>query len=301
MRHATDDAPDPYGCADAVNLRYTLGRLPHDPAERAAVVATLQGLQDPDTGLFREDTHHPIHTTAHCIAALELLDARPRHPLRELAALRDPDAVAPFLEGLDWRRDPWHASHQGAGLYAALVLAGEVGPAWEERYFDWLFRAADPDTGLWRAGAIDPTPSGAHSLFPYLAGTFHYLFNHEWAKRPLRHPRALVDTCLTIFHDEVFPLARFVGFAEVDWVYCLSRATRQCGHRFEEGRAALAAFAKRYVAFLEDLDHEHDEGWNDLHRLFGAACALAELGSALPGALQGAAPLRLVLDRRPFI
>ena len=298
---AAGEAPDPYGCADAVNLLYTLGALDAAATDRAGWIATLQGLQDPETGLFREGTHHPIHTTAHCIAALELLDAKPRHPLAALAPLRDPGAVAPFLEGLAWRTDPWSASHQGAGLYAALVLAGEVDAAWQARYFDWLDRESDPATGMWRAGAIDPSPTGAHSLFPYLAGTFHYLFNLESARHPLRHPAALVDTCLTVYHDAVYPLARFVSFAEVDWVYCLNRALKQSGHREAEGRAALRAFAARFVAFLHGVDRARDDGWNDLHRLFGAACALAELQSALPDELTSATPLRLVLDRRPFI
>jgi len=54
---------NPYGCADAVNLLYTLGKLPSRPEERSAWVDTLQGLQDPEDGLFHEETHHPIHTT----------------------------------------------------------------------------------------------------------------------------------------------------------------------------------------------------------------------------------------------
>ena len=40
---------------------------------------------------------------------------------------------------------------------------------------------------------------------------------------------------------------------------------------------------------------------NDLHALFGAVCALAELQLALPGELRSSVPLRNVLDRRPFI
>ena len=39
----------------------------------------------------------------------------------------------------------------------------------------------------------------------------------------------------------------------------------------------------------------------DLHMLFGSVCALAELQSALPGMIITEKPLRLVLDRRPFI
>ena len=53
-----------YGCADAANLLYTIGEFPSEPEVRAKWIAALQSMQDPQTGLFTEATHHPIHTTA---------------------------------------------------------------------------------------------------------------------------------------------------------------------------------------------------------------------------------------------
>jgi hypothetical protein len=292
---------NPYGCADAVNLLYSLGKLPRDGEERSACVDALQGLQDPEDGLFREATHHPVHTTAHCVAALELLDARPRHPLRGLATLRDPEEMKAYLDALDWAGNPWLESHRGAGLYAALVLVGDVDATWEERYFAWLAREVDPRTGLLRRGCVSSRPEDEPLLFPHLAGTFHYLFNFEHARRDLPHPRALVDTCLRIFDKGLFPFSRFVGFAEIDWVYCLTRSLRRCHHRAAESHRALAAFAERHLDFLASLDPASDDGLDDLHGLFGTVCALAELQAALGDRLPSDPPLRLVLDRRPFI
>lgn len=300
-----------YGCADAANLLYTINAFPADPAERAGWVATLRGLQDAASGLFNEATHVPIHTTAHCIAALELFDALPAHPLRALADLRDPARLPAFLDGLNWAGGPWQASHHGAGLYAALVLAGEVGPEWQAAYFGWLAAENDPQTGLWRRGCVRPvgenrsgtahTTAAPLTRFPHLAGSFHYLFNHEFARQPLPHPAALVDTCLELRRSDPFPLCAAVGFAEADWVYCLTRALRQSGHRYAEAKTALLDFAAEYCAYLLSLDPAVDDGLNDLHSLFGALCCLAELQSALPGTLRTDKPLRLVLDRRPFI
>jgi len=248
--------PNPYGCADAANLLYTLACFPADAGERAAAVAELQSFQDPRSGFFRESTHHEIHVTAHCVAALELFEAPPAHELKGLAPLDEPGALEAFLDSLAWRDDPWLASHRGAGIYAARLLAG----------------------------------------------TFHYLFNYEHTRRPHPHPAAFVDTCLAIFAaGNEWPLGRTVSFAEVDWVYCLARAMRQTEHRRGEAEKALRAFAADYIDFLTQLDWDTDEGGSDLHRLFGAACALAELQRAVPGLLRSPRPLRLVLDRRPFI
>lgn len=291
--------PNPYGCSDAANLLYTIGTLPRDPGERAGWIATLRALQDERTGYFHESTHHPIHTTAHCLGALELFDAGPSHPLTELAELRAPGRLESFLEGLDWSGAPWTESHRGAGAHAALTLAREIDRPLDDRYFGWLAGEVDPATGLLRRGAVDPGPEGG--AFPHLAGTFHYLFNFEHARRPWPHPEALIDTCLAIRRAGVFPLARHVWFADVDWVYCLSRATRQTAHRFDEAMETLADFAEEYAAFLLGLDAREDEGLDDLHRLFGAVCALAELQQAVRGRLCTQRPLRLVLDRRPFI
>lgn len=290
---------NPYGCADATNLLYTIGALPSEPEERNGWVASLRSLQDPETGFFRESTHDALHTTAHCLGALELFDAAPAAPLSALAPLRQPGRVAAFLDGLDWAGAPWTEAHRGAGLYAALEIAGEADPAFSDAYFAWLAGEVDPATGLLRRGAVDPSPAGG--VFPHLAGSFHYLFNFEHARRPWPHAAALVDTCLAIREAATFPLAKLVWFADVDWVYCLSRSRRQSGHRSDEALRTLETFAEEYATFLLGLDPETDEGLDDLHRLFGAVCALAELQAAAPGVLASDPPLRLVLDRRPFI
>ena len=92
-----------------------------------------------------------------------------------------------------------------------------------------------------------------------------------------------------------------ISFSEIDWVYCLNRALRQSHHRSDEAFAALEAFAAEYLPFLLSLDTTKDDGLNDLHSLFGALCCVAELQAALPGTIRTEKPLRLVLDRRPFI
>ena len=288
-----------YGCADAANLLYTIGQWPA-AAERDAWVETLRRLQRPDDGLYVEATHDPIHTTAHCIAALELFDARPTHRLSAFETYAEPAALTSFLSGLEWTWNPWGESHKGAGLYAACVLAGEATAAWQEAYFRWLWAEADPVTGLWRRGCI--APGGEPMAFHHLAGTFHYLFNHEYAHQPLRFPEELLNTCLRIEAEGSFPLlGKMVGFAEVDWIYTVNRARRQVGTHFAESQVALQRFGTAYVDYLLQLDPHTDEGLNDLHQLFGAMCALAELQQAVPGMIRTDPPLRLVLDRRPFI
>ncbi len=299
-----------YGCADAMNLLYMIGEFACTPDVREARIKALQSLQNKETGLFYEETHHKIHTTAHCAAALELFDAKPLYPLHELHQYLEKDALYELLDGLDWFYNPWPQSHQGAGVYAALVNAGEATPEFCENYFAWFRENADPVTGFWKKGYVENAPYTFEHLpkkqgpiFTYMAGGFHYLFNHEYARMPLMYPDKMVDSCIKMYDENALPeyFGKRAGFIEVDWVYCLTRAMRQTPHRFEEGKARLEDFAEKFITFLASVDYATSDSFNDLHMLFGTVCALAELQSALPGKIISDKPLRLVLDRRPFI
>ncbi|MBQ8953712.1 MAG: hypothetical protein IJ048_06315 [Clostridia bacterium] len=287
-----------YGCADAANILYTIGQFEGDPDKRACWVKTMQAMQNPETGLFYEGTHHTIHTTAHVVAALELFDAQPLYPLTALFPYRDRDALYDFLENLNWAGKPWPQSHQGAGLFAALTITRSVDAQWQRWYFDWLRERCDPVTGISYGQRL-----GQDTLAHHLYGWFHYMFNHEYARRPMPYPDKMIDSCIDMYDQAVLdPLfGRRCGFCEIDWVFCLNRATRQTPHRFFEAKDRLRDFSKTFVTYLTEVDEHTTDDFNDLHSLFGAMCALAELQQALPGELESTVPLKLVLDRRPFI
>lgn len=297
-----------YGCADAANILYTINYFVEESPKREQWVKTLQNFQNPVSGLFQEPTHHFIHTTAHCVAALELFDATPKFPLYELQKYNDKEKLCALLNDTTWETAPWFQAHQGAGIYAALKLAGEVKTEWEREYFNWLWENEDPYTGLWKKGIIENTNL---PLFHFLVAGFHYLFNMEYAKIPLRYPDKLIDTCLRLYEDKKIgdlaeggmedSFGRRIGFLEIDWIYCLTRAGRQTDYRFKDRKNALRKFTAEYLDWLYSIDYTTHDDFNDLHKLFGMICALAELQQVLKGEIETKRPLRLVLDRRPFI
>lgn len=289
-----------YGCADAANILYTLCEFPSDFAERAAWTRTLQSFQKKESGMFSEATHSPLHTTAHCTAALELFEEKPLYRFNWLEAVIKEKGIEGFLNELDWSEDPWSSSHSGAGVYAALKNAGFMTYETEERYFQWLWNEADPETGLWRKGYVK---NGEAPVYYHLASTFHYLFNHEFACRGLRYPEKMVDTCLDMYYGNMLRenFGKTISFLEVDWIYCLNRASRRSGYRHADVRSALERFADDFIDYLYSVDVKSDLEWDDLHNLFGTLCALAELQNAVCDCILTEKPLRLVLDRRPFI
>lgn len=297
-----------YGCADAANILYTINEFPKDRKERDGFVQAIGSMQNPKNGLFEESTHTPIHTTAHCTAALELFDALPKYHFTALDKYTSVEGLYGLLNNLDWENNPWSESHKGAGIYAALKLAGNVSQEWEDAYFKWLWENADSQTGMWKSGAIG---KGNALTYTYMGSAFHYLFNLQYAKMPLRYPEKMIDTCIELYKNKQIgekdrryfntEFGRYIGFLEIDWIFCITRARRQCGYRFDECSEYLREFAENYIDWLYSIDHKTHDDFNDLHMLFGTTCALAELQSTLPGEFKTNKPLRLVLDRRPFI
>ena len=288
-----------YGCADALNILYSINKLPKG-AKREACREALQGLQNKDTGLFEEHTHHFIHTTAHCIASLELLDAEPIYPQKVMMKYFTKEGIEGLMDSIRWETAPWRDSHEVAGTYVVGVLTDNVDLDWQNHYFKLLYDRTDDTYGMSRKGTIDEEKIG---LNHHLNGWFHYMFNMQYAKRPLKYPDKLIDTCIMMYDDGKLGASfkRGTGFAQVDWVYALNRAMRETPHRFDEAKARLHDFADSYFDYILSLDYDTNESWNDLHCLFGTVCTIAELQIALPGEVLSTRPLRLVLDRRPFI
>jgi hypothetical protein len=287
---------DAYGCADAANILYTIGLLPREALVRQQWIEVLRGFQRAGDGVFVNETHSDEHTTAHLTAALELFDARPLHPLHFMAPCRMREGIEQFLDALNWR-SPWEQSHRGAGVGAAFLITEAVRPEWFDWYFGWLDGQVDPQTGFWRRGMID-----RGDLFAHLAGSFHYHFNYVAARRAIPHPERVIDASLELMlASGLFHRDGELGFADIDGVFCIHRALRQCGHRHGDCMAALRRMLAAAVELVTDRAYRESRVFDDIHNTFGAVCCLAELQQALPGELRTPRPLRQVLDRRPFI
>lgn len=289
--------PNPYACADAAAILHILNRFPTDPAVRTAFVESLQGFQDEESGLFMESTHHVIHTTARCINALHLLGAKPLYPFTELDEYLDIQAVFDMLEERDWLKNGLGA-HAGAGLYTALAFGGEADAAWEQAYFNWLDSQCDMSSGFWKKEPV----SEEFTLWQQLRDSANFLFNYEYARRPFPYPMALIDSCLNMYLTDQMPenFGQSIHHFELDWVYCLNRASRQTAYRFEEIKAALGNFASDYLSFLNGISWDRFAPADDLHGLCGMLCCLTELQQALPGSLISSRPLQNAMDRHPF-
>ncbi len=287
----------PYGCANAVNILYTIGALPVDVQERQGFVKVLQEFQNAETGLFTNPGNFETHTTAFVSGALNLLDAVPLYQATGFEVYSTKEGLFSFMNQIDWARNPWLGAHLGAGIYGSMLLTGTAGDEWEDYYFEWLDENADAATGLWKKDALE----GAEP-FHYLASTFHYVFNYEYAKRALPYPKELLNTCIKAYQDGVcMDFSKSVGWPDIDFTYMLARVQRRAGIKYEETQTILKEIADGLITQLLAMDAEQSETLNDLNTLFAIVCALAVLQDALPGYIRTSKPLKLVLDKRPFL
>jgi len=295
-----------YGIADMACVLHTIDRLRPTAAERDQWAASFARFRDPATGHYVERgpaTHVELHVTAFTIAAMELVDelvdAGAQHPLRFADAFRSPEQVTDVLDALDWRDWVYLDSHRGAAIGAiAANVPGLVDPAWFDAYFAALERRLDPANGMF--GDAKP-PTGD---LDQIGGAFHYAFLYEWAHRRLPHARARVDAVLGLQRADGTWDPANPFWLTLDGVYLLTRGVRHTGHRRAEVEQAVADSVdavsrvaldgpSRSAAFAAPMG---------THALVAVVSLLAEAQSFLgDDRLVTDRPLRLVLDRRPFI
>ena len=244
---------------DAVEIAAGFGEPPDD-ADPAAHVAWLQGVQDPETGLFPDPFQPPAPGAApasdrlalyNVLAvgyALETLGAAPAHPVRVFEAMDDA-ALRAWLSALPWRARAWGAGAGVDALATALTLTRRHHPqaAREgalETLFGWLALRVDPVTGLWGS------PRAEDGLLQPVNGFYRLTRGaHAQFGLPVPNPEAAIDSVLA-------NRRAWRGFAGASWTACnlldtihpLRLCLMQTDHRREEALATAADVIARAAA-----------------------------------------------------
>lgn len=287
-----------YGVADMACVLYAIDRLRPSARERDEWAKAFQAFQTGSSGFLVEKspTHTPLHNTAFALAAMELLDLRPEKPVSLPEEGRD---IRAFLETLDWTKGVYPGSHKGAGIGALCALVPELRKReWFEQYFatcDSLFDARNGMMGRSK-------PAGGD--FDQIGGTFHYAFLYSHFNRLMPFPEARIDAVLRLQQPDGYWSPDNHLWLTLDAMYLLTRTLRSCPHRF----ADVVGLVRRLMTILE-RDVFSAEG---RQRTFSGKMPVHSLTAAISIAAEAQIflghreivtdqPLRLVLDRRPFI
>ena len=218
------------------------------------LVAWLQGLQDPATGLFPDPTEPPLdedpirlrldaeYQTYGVLSvgyALEVLGAAPREPVHVVEQLEADELVA-RLDALPWPTLAWPAGawvdFYGTAVYLNRRYHGSI--VGLEPLIGWLTTRVDRHSGMW--GQVDPGDWGW--LMP--VNGFYRLTRGTYAQfdLPLPHPEAAIDTVALHCRENGWFVERNRSACNVlDVVHPIWLAAKQTDHRRAELRDALAA------------------------------------------------------------
>lgn len=290
-----------YGISDMACVLYAVGALHPTEEERAQWAMHFQSLQDPDSGYLaaKPPAHGILHNTAFALGATNLLEIRPLYPLRFAAEYASREKVEAWLDGLDWQTGVYGGSHNGAGLASALALVpGTVPPEWFGWYFDRLDTYVDPNNGM--LGRNKP-PGGDTDQ---IGGTFHYLFIYEHYHRRMPCPEARVDAILGLQMDNGEWDSGNPWWMTIDALYMLTRGVRHSQHRAADVREAVRRTAATCLERVMDsaCRQKYFGKGMAVHTLTAATNLFAEIQEFL-GADEVVTdePMRLILDKRPFI
>jgi hypothetical protein len=291
-----------YGAADMACVLYAVGALHPTEKQRAEWGEAFERFQAAKTGWFLQKSFglSPEHNTAFALGAMQLLDVEPRYAVKMDAEYADPKR---FLETLNWKTNVYRDAHRGAGIAAIRALAAEFepglrSPEWFAEYFAACDAKFDAKNGLMGEGK----PAAGDT--DQVGGTFHYAFMYEYFHRRMPYPERRIDTVLGLQREDGFWLPDNYLWLTLDAIYLMTRTLRYCEHR----RAEVAASVRRALRAVEAAawsmeGRKRSFAKGQAVHAATVACAIAAEGQLFLGAEEVVTdwPLKLVLDRRPFI
>ncbi|MBC8095801.1 MAG: hypothetical protein H7Y43_08310 [Akkermansiaceae bacterium] len=297
-RTPADKTTELYGVSDMACILYSIGALHPNEQERSEWAAAFQTFQNPETGWLIEKsrTHDPLHNTAFALAAMELLNLTPKLPIKMGPEFAD---IRAYLNALNWRTGVYSNSHKGAGVGSIYALVPSLGtPKWFAEYFATCDRLFDPRNGM--MGQEKPAAGDSDQI----GGTFHYAFLYQHFNRHMPFPERRIDSVIGLQQSDGYWLPTNKLWLTLDAIYLMTRTLRYCPHRFEDVRSAVRRTLNTMMGevFSPEGRKKTFTGRLAVHSLTAAISTVAEAQLFLGvNEVITERPLRLILDRRPFI
>ncbi|TKI04121.1 hypothetical protein [Martelella alba] len=224
-----------YAYADAINLQYMFPFANILPDINASL-DYLAHLQDTNSQLYYEGSHHILHTTASAVACLARWHQRPTYDCSYI--IREFD-ITKSLNSIRWDIEPWRDSNIPSALRLLVNVYFEQHEKefFANKFYNWLYENACPKTGLWRKGHISDSPN--RGIFPSIASGFHFLIHYQFDKVKFPHNRQLRQTCFNYYNNQYIKLFESLGYIDIDFLYCLLRSWSQSHQELEDNEISV--------------------------------------------------------------
>lgn len=200
----------------------------------------------PSKELKHNRDHLLMHLTSAALPVCQQFNLSPLYPLKFAHAFCDSEYLDNWLENRDMS-DAWLEGNNLLFVAQFLVYLRDVelypgAGAALLKWFDWLDKKVEPETGLWGARKCGP--------FNAMCGGYHQLLVYYHENYPIKYPNKLVDTVLALQHwDGGFSPNGGGGACEdVDAVDILVNMYKRYDYRRAEIRYALRRCLKHILS-----------------------------------------------------
>jgi hypothetical protein len=295
-----------YGTTDMLISTFILDDLLLDESQRDEWAQVINRFQDPHTGWYKKSytLHYKEHTSAYAVAALHLIDRKPRYPFSwKYNILKSQKAQEQWIKR-DWRMLwslIWPGSHVISGVPAMLAMTNQGNETFFDWYFDWLDAQADPNSGFYMRGIPHKLGLIREPRMQDLGGAFHMYYVYEWFDRKWPYPEKIVDQCLRLQHNNGFWDKDVTYCIDLDGLYSMIRSSRNANwYRKEDVKQAVCKYLETAEKTLNDEEFLFTN-YSNSHRLTGALAAIAECQKWFPELVKTTQPWKQSLDYACYI
>ena len=292
-----------YGSTDVLISRFITNQLTLTEKDKDEWAEKINRFQDPKSGWYKKryTLHFKEHTTAYAIAALKLIDRKPKYPLFwKDAILKDEKAMESWLNSITWS-SIWNGSHVISGVPAALLMTGEGNERFYNWYFNWLDSETDTNSGFWRRGILHRMNILYRPNLHDMAGAFHMYYVYSYCNRSWRFADKAIDWTLKFQNSNGFWNGKVTYCVDLDAIYTMTRGCEILkGYRKEDIKNSVI----KYLANAEKTLNNREflfKNYPDSHRLTGALCVIAEYQKYFPEMVKTKKKWRQSLDFACYI
>jgi hypothetical protein len=298
-RQPGQTSPALYGVSDMACSLYTIGALHPSAKERSEWASAFALFQNPSTGWFLEKdpkTLSPQHNTAFALGAMQLLDLDSPVPVVMESQYAD---IRSYLNSLNWRTGVYQESHKGAGIGSIYALVPALrSTKWFAEYFETCDALFDPNNGMMGTEKVH------NGDIDQIGGTFHYSFLYQYFNRQMPYPEKRIDAILGLQRPDGYWSGENHLWMTLDAIYLMTRTLRYAPHRYDDVCTSV-----RHIMKVLQQDVYSAEGRKKVFSATGGVHSLTAATNIAAEAQQFLGskevitdwPLKLVLDRRPFI
>lgn len=229
---------------------------------------------EPAEGALHDRDHLNLHLLCSAVLPVVQQIQMQLSPLNAVHRFCDPEWMKEWQSSIDWKH-AWFEGNNILFVGQLLVYLRDVerhpgANAALKEWFKWLDKTVDPNTGLWGT-------DGYCSPMEAVYGGYHQLLVYYYEDHPLPNPKGLVDTVLSLQHEDggFNPLGNAGACEDVDSVDILVN----CYKRFDYRRPDIRFALKRCVKHI--LETQNPDGGFPYNR----DCVQSHMG--IPGTHAG--------------